>query len=58
MNQYEPQEQHQSAIDEEAPADLKYWIVLTYLSFAAWLLHSYGIRFFFASVNRLIKKFL
>lgn len=56
MNQYEPQEQPQSAMNEEA--DLKYWIVLTYVSFAAWLLHSYGIRFFFAAVGRLIKKFL
>jgi len=58
MNQYEPKDQPQSAIGGEESADLKYWIVLTYLSFAAWLLHSYGIRFFFASIGRLVKKFM
>ena len=41
-----------------AASDPKYWLVPAYISFLVWFFHSYGIRFFFTSIHRLMMKFL
>jgi hypothetical protein len=38
--------------------DLKYWLITAYVSFLVWNFHSYGIRFLFISIHRIITKFL
>jgi hypothetical protein len=62
MNQLHSREcAENKALADDRPVrapHLDYWLFAMYASFVAWLLHSYGVKFLFVSVHRLIAKFL
>lgn len=50
---------NQTAGDPSArAAHPEVWLIAAYLSFFAWLVHSYAPKFLFASLHRLLMKFL
>jgi hypothetical protein len=46
------------AVEEISSATVGWWMAVAYASFGAWLLHSFAVRFFFVTIQRLFLKFL
>ncbi len=52
-----PKSSHPVAKHASAPG-LGLWLFAAYASFGAWLFHSFAVKFFLFSVQRLLAKFL
>lgn len=52
-----PKSSRPDAAQTSVPS-LGLWLIATYVSFGAWLAHSFAVRFFLFSVQRLLVKFL
>jgi hypothetical protein len=52
-----PEISARKAIDDNSEERWGIWILAAYISFAAWLLHSFAVKALFLSVHQLVSMF-